>query len=211
MSDLATFSAENAAALCGVSLRQLRYWDDEGVFPASYRGPQGRFYTFRDILGLRTLGVLRNQYKLSLQYLKDAGEKLREFHDTPWASLTLFLVGKTVVFKDPSTGHEFSTRPTNQRVIPIDLRAIADDVRRKVEEMRTRRRETVGKVEKTRRLQRNEAVVAGTRIPTAAVWDFHKAGYSVAQIIGQYPSLTEDDVRAAIEYERPRRKSRKAS
>ncbi len=41
----------------------------------------------------------------------------------------------------------------------------------------------------------------GTRIPTALVWDFHEGGAETAEILRAYPSLTEEDVRAAIEHE----------
>jgi uncharacterized protein (DUF433 family) len=47
----------------------------------------------------------------------------------------------------------------------------------------------------------NTPVVAGTRIPTAAVRRFHEAGYSPSQIMREYPSLTPEDVKAALVYE----------
>lgn len=46
--------------------------------------------------------------------------------------------------------------------------------------------------------------VRGTRIPTRAIRHFHEDGYTVAQIIGEYPSLTTEDVEAAIAYGRRR-------
>jgi uncharacterized protein (DUF433 family) len=41
-------------------------------------------------------------------------------------------------------------------------------------------------------------VIAGTRIPIAAIRSFADAGYSADEILAQYPSLTADDVEAAL-------------
>ena len=51
----------------------------------------------------------------------------------------------------------------------------------------------------------NAPVLAGTRIPTSAVWSFHEDGYTTEQIIDQYPRLYPDDIRAAIAFEQERR------
>jgi uncharacterized protein (DUF433 family) len=40
--------------------------------------------------------------------------------------------------------------------------------------------------------------IAGTRIPVRAVKGFAEAGYDTAGIIEQYPSLTPEDVAAAL-------------
>jgi uncharacterized protein (DUF433 family) len=53
----------------------------------------------------------------------------------------------------------------------------------------------------------NAWVVAGTRIPTEAIWNFHAAGYDAEAIIREYPRLTPDDVRAAIDFESRRHKA----
>jgi uncharacterized protein (DUF433 family) len=45
-----------------------------------------------------------------------------------------------------------------------------------------------------------EPCIAGTRIPVSVVLDNLAAGVSVQEIIGSYPSLTSDDVQAAIAY-----------
>jgi uncharacterized protein (DUF433 family) len=43
-------------------------------------------------------------------------------------------------------------------------------------------------------------VVKGTRIPVALILNLLAHGYSVERIIGAYPPLTKEDVRAALEY-----------
>jgi uncharacterized protein (DUF433 family) len=42
--------------------------------------------------------------------------------------------------------------------------------------------------------------IAGTRVPARAIWDFHRGGYSVAEIIREYPTLTPEQVAWAISY-----------
>ncbi len=44
-------------------------------------------------------------------------------------------------------------------------------------------------------------VLAGTRIPTGAIRRFAEAGYTVNQILREYPSLTREDVAAALAHE----------
>jgi uncharacterized protein (DUF433 family) len=52
-------------------------------------------------------------------------------------------------------------------------------------------------------------VLAGTRIPTQAIWNFYRAGYKMLAILKEYPRLTAKDVQAAIEFEANR--ARKAA
>jgi len=43
-------------------------------------------------------------------------------------------------------------------------------------------------------------VIAGTRIPVSLVLNLLAHGYDVARILHAYPSLTEEDVQAALAY-----------
>ena len=73
--------------------------------------------------------------------------------------------------------------------MPIEWKRVAADVRSHVERGRQRAPSDYGRIEKRRQIARNAEVLAGTRIPTAAVWSLHKADYSVAAIIREYPRL----------------------
>lgn len=44
--------------------------------------------------------------------------------------------------------------------------------------------------------------IAGTRIPVRAIWSFYEAGYNTEEIIREYPTLTPQQVAAAISYMR---------
>ncbi len=50
----------------------------------------------------------------------------------------------------------------------------------------------------------NAAVLAGTRVPTAAVWNLANAGSDTDAIIREYPRLRAEDVEAALTYESKR-------
>ncbi len=43
-------------------------------------------------------------------------------------------------------------------------------------------------------------VVKGTRIPVYLILELLSAGYNFKRIIKAYPSLTEEDIRAAVDY-----------
>ncbi len=43
-------------------------------------------------------------------------------------------------------------------------------------------------------------VIKGTRVPVYLILDLLAAGRSFSQIIDDYPELTEEDIKAAIEY-----------
>jgi DNA-binding transcriptional MerR regulator len=63
-SRIAAFSEEQVERLTGLNTAQLRYWDRMGFFQPSYAGENrriaySRIYSFKDVVGLRTLGLLR--------------------------------------------------------------------------------------------------------------------------------------------------------
>lgn len=45
-----------------------------------------------------------------------------------------------------------------------------------------------------------KAVIRGTRIPVYLILELLQNGYTFKKIIEAYPVLTEDDIKAAIEY-----------
>ena len=92
------------------------------------------------------------------------------------------------------------------------LERVAADVREDAERLRARAPEQIGKIEQRRTVAGNAPVIAGTRIKTSAIWNFHQAGCTIADIRRQYPRLSEKDIKAAIDFEarQPRGKRRSA-
>lgn len=208
------FSADQVRRLTGLSLRQLSYWDQTEFFspehaPGYRVGAFSRVYSFRDVVGLYVIALLRKEYRFPLQQLRQAGAYLHRHHETPWASLALFVSGREIIFRDPLAPDAYlsARRQPGQRVIPIELEEIARRVETIALKMRRRVRAQVGRIERNRYVVHNAPVLAGTRIPTSAVWNLHGAGFDTARIIREYPRLKPNDVTAAIAYEKGRRRA----
>lgn len=211
MAEIVAFAADHVRRLTGLSLRQIRYWDDTGFFsPTLVDGHRkrafGRIYSFRDLVGLRTIAILRKQHKVPLQELRRVGEWLRAHHDAPWSGLRFAIAGRKVVFFDPATGIATEPRGEGQKVLDIALEPIAHEMREAAEKLRERQSDQIGQIVRNRYVVHNAWTLAGTRIPTQAIWNFHEAGYSTAAILAEYPRLTARDVVSAIEFEQKRQR-----
>jgi uncharacterized protein (DUF433 family) len=214
---LSAFSADQVSRLTGVSSGQLRHWHATRFLgPDEIReGAYGRTYSFRNLVELRALGILRNERRIPLQKLRRAEQYLRAHHDRPWSGLRLAVAGKELIFWDPDGRRWLSTLPHDQTLLSIvELSEVADDIQRKAEQLRHRKHEDVGRISKSRFVAANANVLQGTRVPTETIWRFHKQGLSDEDIIREYPSLRPADVHAAISFERSnarRRKQRKTA
>lgn len=211
MTEVLAFTAEHVCRLTGLSSSQLRYWDKTKFFsPTLVDSPSRifhRIYAFRDLVGLRAIAVLRKRYRIPLQELRKVGEWLHKHYATPWASLRFALAGRDVVFLDPKTGKPIEARGEGQVVAAFGLEPIADEMREAAERLKDRQANQIGSIVRNRYVVRNSWVVAGTRIPVSAIWNFHEAGFSSRQIIREYPRLTSRDVSAAIKFEARRRRA----
>jgi uncharacterized protein (DUF433 family) len=77
--------------------------------------------------------------------------------------------------------------------------------------MNVRDSKTIGKVCRDPAIMHGEWVVAGTRIPTWIVASYVKSGSSDDEIIEQYPSLTPEDIAAAMRHEVQRDSTKRRS
>ncbi|MGH2457821.1 MAG: DUF433 domain-containing protein [Chloroflexota bacterium] len=216
MADIIAFTADQVAQVTGLSVRRLYYWDREPRFFVPEFTNQhreryfGRIYSFRDVVSLRTIAILLNNFHVPLQELRRVDPWLKQQHDEPWASLRLYVLGRRVYFKHPDTGQILAARYPHQEVIPFSIGAVVDEVHAVSDRLRERAADEIGQIVRNRYVVHNAPVLAGTRVPTSAVWNFHQAGYTVDQIIREYPRLTPIDVEAAIGFER-QRQERQAS
>jgi uncharacterized protein (DUF433 family) len=211
MAELLAFTADHVARLTGLSKRQLGYWDATQFFAPTMVDDErgrvfGRIYSFRDVVGLRTISILRNTHRIPLQELRRVGEWLNHEHETPWSSLRFSLLGRRVVFTD-ETGTPTEPKGLGQTVQSIALLPIANDMNDAAARLRERGPEQLGQIIRNRFVVHNAWVVSGTRIPTLAIWNFHRAGCDTAAIIREYPRLAPQDIEAAIEFEQKRQKA----
>ncbi|MCA6102352.1 DUF433 domain-containing protein [Bradyrhizobium australafricanum] len=197
---VSAFSADQVVKLTGLTMRQLAYWDKLGFFEPQYaaddrRSPYSRIYSFKDVVGLRTLSVLKSQYKCSLPHLQTVARELSAHSTAPWAELTLYVWNKQVQFREPDTGKIRGVVDRQYAMLPI--KSVMEDVRREAELLRERQPAQIGQVEKHRYVSHQAPVISGTRIRVATILHFVEAGYSTADILKEYPSLTEADIEAA--------------
>lgn len=211
MDQVFAFSIERASRLTDLSVSRLRRWDRSGLYSPEFADEDrsqaySRVYSFRDIVGLRTLAQLRE--RVSLAELRKLGEWLHKHYDAPWSSLRFYLMGRKVLVADPDTGLKMTLHPLGQQPLPaFELEEIARETRRAIARLSERRAENIGRIVRHRHVLSNAPVLAGTRIPTAAIWDFHEAGYDTQSILREYPQLTTDDIEAAVADELRRRQA----
>ena len=79
---VSAFTEDQAARLAKISLNQLRYWDRTGFFKPSLGDDDrklsfSRVYSFDDVVGMKTLGLLRNVHNVSLQHLRLVRDRLK--------------------------------------------------------------------------------------------------------------------------------------
>ena len=198
---IGAFTADQVCELTELSRSQLRYWDKTGFFKpeaGSLRmGPYSRVYSFRDVVGLRTLALLRKH--TSLQALRGAAGMLHQCNDYPWANLRFYKrEGERTIFFEVNDESFTVANAKSQTTFTIDLQEVSDNMLNLVRRMRERKAEEIGQTSRHRYVAHNQRVIAGTRIPTSAIWNFHRAGYRTDQIIEEYPRLEPADVREAI-------------
>lgn len=201
---LQAFTEDHVIRLTGLSRSQLRAWDRVGFFKPDYayedrHQPYSRIYSFQDVVGLRTIAVLRKQYRISLQQLRKVADELTERGFGHWAEIKLYVVKGQVHFRRPGSQEVEGVWDGQLALVPVI--EVIQDVEDRVRELRERKHEQRGQVEQHKFVVRNAAVIAGTRIPTAAIRRFHEAGYSVEAILRQYPTLSKEDVDAALAHE----------
>lgn len=205
---IAAFSEEQTGRLTGVSKYQLRYWDRTNLYTPSYaeenrRMSFSRIYSFKDIVALRVLGVLRNQYNVPAQHLREVSDNLSHFGPDPerWTAAELYVLNRKVIWREPNTRlpQEITSK---QYVVPtISLENVVRETRNDLAKRKPGRDPSkIGRIDRNKHVNHNRPVLAGTRIPVVAIQRFAEAGYSVDQIIKEYPDLTAEDVQAALNY-----------
>lgn len=208
---IAAFSEEQVERLTGLSKTQLRYWDKTGFFAPKFaeedrRRAYSRLYSFKDVVALRTISVLRNRHDVPLQHLRKVAEKLSHLKDDLWIKTKLYVLGRKVIFHEPGTNLPREV-VSGQYVIGVLLKTIVSDTQKDVEKMHRRDPAKVGQIERSRFVNHNAWVIGGTRIPTAAIRRFKEAGYTNAQIRKEYPDLKPRDIAAALLHEEQEKES----
>ncbi len=72
--------------------------------------------------------------------------------------------------------------------------------------MNPRDPQSVGRVVQTLEVLSGKTRIDGTRIGTDVIWSCYEDGASVPTILRMYPTLTADDIEAALAYETAQRR-----
>jgi uncharacterized protein (DUF433 family) len=196
---IAAFSLDQVSRLTGLSDSQLISWDQDDFFRPSLayenrRSPYSRIYSFEDLVGLKTLSLLRD--RVSMQHLKKAAERLKEHAGRPWSELTLYTLKREVHFKRPDTG-QIEGAVSGQYGATIPLESVAEEMREQANKLRERDQSKIGRIERNKFIMGNAWVFGGTRIAVDTVRDLVAAGYSAKRIIEEFPDLRRADIEAA--------------
>jgi uncharacterized protein (DUF433 family) len=197
------FSVDHVARLTGLSKWQLAEWDRAGFFKPAHatdnrREPYSRIYSFQDVVGLRTLAMLRKVHKVPMWHLREVAVELETHVERPWSETTLYVLNRRVYFDEARTGNIREVSGGRQYAL-LPLESVANDMSKEVEKLRARSPEKIGTIERHRNVAHNAWVVAGTRIPVRAIREFASVGYTPEQIVREYPILTISDVKAALD------------
>jgi uncharacterized protein (DUF433 family) len=203
---ISAFTEDQVERLTGISQRQLRYWDRTKFFVPSMayedrRSAYSRLYSFRDIVSLKIVSALRNEANVSLPHLREVKEKLAHLGDDLWAKTTLYVLNRRVIFASPTINGVNEEIVSGQAILSIPLKIVSGNMEDAVKSLHKRDDNSIGKVERRKSVAQNQMVIAGTRIPVRSIKAFAEAGYTIDQIIAEYPTLTPDDIRAAIAFE----------
>jgi DNA-binding transcriptional MerR regulator len=203
MEDMFAVSDKRAAKLAGISMRQLRYWEQIGLVVPSVReqiSPRNtvRLYSFQDLLELLVAAELRHRPGISLQHIQRlvAYLRTRDF-DAPLRELKFATRGQEIYIRYPDgiwSGDSAPDQLIYQQVLALD------EVAAKIHTVRDRDPEAAGRVVRRRGVHGSKPIFAGTRIPVGTVQRYLQAGYEPRAIIREYPSLTPADIEAARQY-----------
>ena len=201
---IAGFTDDQTCRLTGVTLRQLHYWASDRFFIPSIElfdpALAGvRLYSFRDLVCLKIINILRNKEKVPLQHLRDVKNKLSHLGDGMWAKTTLYVLNRRVVIRNDETGTK-EEAVSGQGVLQIPLAVVSGNMEEAIRALRSRPSVNLGKIDAGKGNRKNP-VIQGTRIPVKTIKEFAAEGYTVQQITEQFPSLNEADIQAAINYE----------
>lgn len=195
---LLAVNRDMAAKVARLTHRRVDYWAETGLVSPSVDRKLGarrrvRLYGFIDLLALAVAAELTDR-GASLQHVRQIVRRLKaRGYEHPLTELKYATVGKQIYFQLEDGTWEGGLRP-DQIVIHevLNLQPIRNRISRAV----ARDEQQVGRIEKRRGVHGSKPVLAGTRIPVAAVRRYLQAGRTVADVLEAYPDLTEADIEA---------------
>ena len=188
------FTEARVRALAGISQRQLRYWAKDLARPVIDRtitAQHGvRLYDFDGVLTVLILAKLKRR-SFSLQYLRQVVAYVAT-EGLDFAQLRFAVVGSKLHFQRPDG--QWQDAHSSQLVADVVLPL--EPLRAKVRAATQRDPQSVGHFERRRGAMGSKELIAGTRVPVAAVRRYLDRGVPVAEVLEAFPSLQLQDVEA---------------
>lgn len=95
------FTTAQVRALTGLTVRQINYFDQTGLLRPSLQQAKGkgssRYYSFRDLIALKTIAVLRDKGGVSLQAIRKAVEYIQTIEGKMLSEVVLAVMGDDIV------------------------------------------------------------------------------------------------------------------
>ncbi|MCG8554286.1 MAG: tetratricopeptide repeat protein [Proteobacteria bacterium] len=132
------YTAEEVSRLLAVSTSRLRYWDRTGFIRRSASCGRRRYYTFQDLIGIRTAKGLVD-HGIPFRDVRRQVESLRAHLPRvarPLSDLRILVDGQALLVRDQGTVFEPST---GQLLLDFDVQALRDDVVRVLRPQRAQR------------------------------------------------------------------------
>lgn len=196
---------EHVARVTGLSVSRLQRWDRTGFFHPSRadpnrRRPASRIYSGTDVVALAAIARLR-EAGVPLAELKEVPCLLAPNETGERPVRCFYVVGdRLFLSRDEALS---AARAVGEQAEPtvIDMAAVTAELEAAIERLSERQPEEIGQVIRRRGKMRGVPIIAGTRIPTETISWFHDYGYSLIEILENFPRLTATDVDAAIKFE----------
>ncbi len=195
MRDERFFPINIATHVGRITRGQAASWAKSGFFVPTIMywtksRPFGYLYSFSDLVALRVVSILRQQFGMSLADTRVATDFIRSEPDTSWSDMRVWIEDKKVHLSEPD-GDDFAV---------IELAPIADEVKGEADKLFYRSPDDYGKVERRRGVMSGALVVKGTRIPISTVVALVDAGWDIDRIRQGYPTLQPEDIRGVMQY-----------
>jgi uncharacterized protein (DUF433 family)/DNA-binding transcriptional MerR regulator len=191
------YSALITAALSGATMGQLRHWRSTQLIEPEYRTRNRVFYSYRDIVAVRTFVYLRETQ--SLQKIRKAVSGLRSLKKLGHLSqYRLVSHGDTIILVDETEDVDLVKRLGQTPLIRFDQVVRPFDTPDGVHV-----RDLVRPAEYVRvdpAVQGGHPVIAGTRVPFEAVATLMADGVPAEDVKLFYPTVTADAARSALDF-----------
>jgi len=197
------FTPEMAAALSGATTGRLEYWrssrsQEPLLRPATHRPGSTVFYSFQDVVALRTFVRLRSA-GISLQDVRRAVQQLRDLgEDRHLSSYKLLPHGTSVVWwVDEDDATDLTKHPGHKvfaRAIDISKPFTVERIGRVVDLQKPAKGISVDP-----EIKAGFPVIAGSRVPYDVIAGLARGGMTDKEIRSLYPPVTPRAVLGARE------------